>query len=452
MTVRQRIMSALAANAFGQAVTLASQIVLTPMFFRFWGAAKYGEWLMLSSIPAYLTMADLGIGSAAGNEMTMRASAGNHRGAQETFRGALLVSLLAGAVALTVGVVAGVLNFRYAVPATPHIPSAEAAAVLLVLALTVAIGFTGGVVSAGFRCGERNALGIVLSNTSRLLEALTMGALLLAGKSPLWLCAGGLCVKLLMLLAQMLWLVRIAPWRFTPYAAADKNLVKRLIAPSMGFLAFPLGNALALQGPILIIGYVFGGPAVAIFSAMRTLARLPIQITNVFNSSVWPEMSRAFGSGDMPMLRQLHRQTWGVTLFLTVGSGLGLCLLGPVVAHIWLGANVAYNAPLLNTLIAVTVVSATWNASSVVLAAINAHARMGLVYVLTNAATLGTAYLLTPHLGWSALLSCLLVAEVMLMAYVLPLVLATTADKLRPFVSFALVGGIRRLIPSRNFK
>jgi O-antigen/teichoic acid export membrane protein len=185
---------------------------------------------------------------------------------------------------------------------------------------------------------------------------------------------------------------------------------------------------------------------------MRTLARLPIQITNVFNSSVWPEMSRAFGSGDMPMLRQLHRQTWGVTLFLTVGSGLGLCLLGPVVAHIWLGANVAYNAPLLNTLIAVTVVSATWNASSVVLAAINAHARMGLVYVLTNAATLGTAYLLTPHLGWSALLSCLLVAEVMLMAYVLPLVLATTADKLRPFVSFALVGGIRRLIPSRNFK
>jgi hypothetical protein len=63
MSVRHRIYLALAAGAFGQFVTIGSQVLLTPLYFLYWGAAKYGEWLLISTIPAYLAMADFGIGS-----------------------------------------------------------------------------------------------------------------------------------------------------------------------------------------------------------------------------------------------------------------------------------------------------------------------------------------------------------------------------------------------------
>jgi O-antigen/teichoic acid export membrane protein len=446
MSVKQRIAQALAANAFGQGVTMGSQLLLTPMFFRYWGAGLYGEWLILSSIPAYLTMADMGIGSAAGNEMTMRAGAGNHAGAQQTYRGAHWVALGAGAIGLLIGLLLAAMATLWDVPKTHLISATDAGWIIALLSLGVGLSFQGGVISAGFRAAERNALGISLSNTSRLLEAVSMGLLLVLGFGPLIVCAVALAVKAVMLFIQHVWLQRLCPWLHHPPVPADRTLVRRLIAPSLGFMAFPLGNALALQGPILLIGQFMGGPAVAIFSATRTLARLPMQITNMFNASVWPEMSRAHGAANIPLLRSLHRNSWGLTLVLVLGSGLALLLLGPWIAKAWLGSAAHFDPLVLGFLVLLTVVSAIWNASSVVLAAINAHAGLGVRYVLVNAMCLGLAWALTPSWGWWGLLPTLVLAEVLLLAWVMPQVMTVTQDHMLAFVREGLIDGPRSLL------
>jgi len=236
-----------------------------------------------------------------------------------------------------------------------------------------------------------------------------------------------------MLLVQHLWLKAQCEWLFSPHVAADRQLVRRLIAPSLGFMAFPLGNALALQAPILIIGHALGGPAVAVFSAMRTLARLPMQIANAFNASVWPEMSRAHGAGDTALLRKLHRGSWAVALPLAAGAGLGLVLLGPWIGRLWLGAKVHVDPTVLLALVVVTVLSVVWNASSVVMAAINAHARLGALYVLANALCMGAAWWLTPTLQWWGLLPMLVLAELVLLLWVFPRVLQLTGDTVGQF-------------------
>lgn len=446
MSIQQRIMSGLAANTFGQAVTIGSQILLTPLFFKYWGAAKYGEWLILSSIPAYLSMADLGIGSAAGNEMTMRAGAGDRVGAQQTFRGAGLVFAGASVLVLLIGLLAAAYSYHSRQPGSSLIAPQEAALVMFGLSLSVLLGFGNGLVFAGFRCSEHNALGISLGNVSRLAEAVVMGALLIAQQSPVVLCFGALSAKLVTLGMQVVILRRLSPWLHHPRAPADKTLVKRLIGPSVGFMAFPLGHALALQGPILVIGAVLGSPAVAMFSAMRTLARLPVQITNIFNNSVWPEMSRAYGSGDLALLRSLHRGSWGLTLSLTLVAGLSLWLLGPWVAHLWLGPTGAYDGHVLMALIAASVISSVWTASYVVMAAINAHTRMGILFVIANAISLGSMYALAQALGWSGIFVPMLLAELVLMAWVLPQVIRTTQDSMAEFLRSAVVDGPRSIM------
>jgi O-antigen/teichoic acid export membrane protein len=453
MSVKQRIAHALAANAFGQAVTIASQLLLTPLYFRTWGAGLYGEWLILSSVPAYLTMADLGIGSAAGNEMTMRAGAGDHAGAQQTYRGAHWVAMGAGAIGLLVGLLLAAMAVVWHTPKTTLINPMDAGWIIATLSLGVGLSFQGGVISAGYRAAGRNALGISLSNTSRLLEAVSMGVMLVLGFGPLALCAVALLVKGVMQLVQHVWLQRICPWLHHPRVPADRTLVKRLIGPSLGFMAFPLGNALALQGPILIIGQFMGGPAVAIFSATRTLARLPMQITNVFNSSVWPEMSRAHGAGDTALLRTLHRGSWGVTVALITLSGTALVLMGPWVAHAWLGSKAHFEPLVLGLLVLVTMISATWNASSVVLAAINAHAGLGARYVLVNGLCLGLAWWLTPIFGWYGLLPALILAEVLLLAWIMPKVMTITKDHLATFMKSAAtqgLGGLQKIFKQKH--
>lgn len=437
MSVFGRIASALAANAFGQAVTIGSQLVLTPLFFWAWGAARYGEWLILSSIPAYLTMTDMGIGSAAGNEMTMRAGAGDHRAAQQTFWSALAVALGASLLAMILGSLAAALVWRFELPPTPHIPVSEAALILLALSVGVGLGFFGSVVSAGFRCCGRNALGITLANVGRLAEALTMGALLLAHHTPLTVSAAALAVKLFMLLLQGGVLLRVCPWLFSPGGRPELQIVRQLIRPAMGFLAFPLGDALALQGPILVIGAVFGGTGVAMFASLRTLARVPVQITNMFNSSLWPEISRAYGAGDLVLLRKLHRASWGVNLLLTSLLALGLVVIGAWVFRVWLGADAPFDSRVFAALMLVTVLSAVWHASSIVLVAINQHLLLGAIYATANAVCLGAAAALSPDLQWAGLFAALLAAELVLLAWVLPRVLRVTGDTWGPFLRCA---------------
>lgn len=445
MSVFKRVAAALAANAFGQVVTVGSLILLTPLFFRAWGATLYGEWLILSSIPAYLLMADLGIGTAAGNEMSMRAGAGDRRGAQQTFFGSLWLAVGTSMVVLLLGSMASLVAFHWRLPATPSLLPRDTVIILMGLSLAVGFAFVGGVLQAGFRCCERNALGIFLANLARLVDALVTGALLLIGQSPLWVCLWTLPVKLLLLLVQLGILRRVCPWLFAPGVSADTQILRRLIKPALGFLAFPLGNAIALQGPILIIGTVFGGASVAMFAALRTLARLPLQITNMFNWSVSPEMSRAFGAGDLQLLRRLHRAGYGVSFCIVVMSALGLELLGHALIRLWLGTHAPFDATVFAVLVLATVLTSIWSASWVVLAATNQHLRSGMVYVVVNALCIAAAAVAARLWGWTGLLLPMLLAEVLLLLWVSSTVLRTTGDSLRPFARAAAAESLGRI-------
>jgi O-antigen/teichoic acid export membrane protein len=434
MSVKQRILHALAANAFGQAVTVGTQLLLTPLFFAQWGAALYGEWLLLSALPAYLTMADLGIGSAAGNDMTMRAGANDRRGAQATYRGAFRVAAAVGLLTLLAGVALALGKFSFNTLPTPHIQPLEAALVVLALAANVALSFSVGVFGAGYRCAGLNATGIVIGNGGRLLEALAFAALLLLGHGPLALCGAMLVLKLMLIGFQMLHLRRVCPWLHEGDVSAEPGLVRRLLKPSLAFMAMPLAGALSLQGPIIVLGAALGGEAVALFAAMRTLSRIPMQLMNALNASVWPEMSRAFGAGDMALLRQLHRRSARITAALVAASCLGLGLLGETITHLWLGAQQTYQPSLLLWLVAIAGVSALWNASSIVLAATNQHGRMGVNMVLSSAVAIGLGSAFIGQLGQQGFLVILLTAEVAMLLTVLPQALQASGDSLAHFL------------------
>lgn len=46
---------------FNNSVNIIIQLVMIPIFISTWGKNNYGEWLILTTIPAYLTVSDLGV-------------------------------------------------------------------------------------------------------------------------------------------------------------------------------------------------------------------------------------------------------------------------------------------------------------------------------------------------------------------------------------------------------
>jgi len=438
MSIRQRIYLALAAGAFGQVVTIGSQILLTPLFFLHWGAAKYGEWLLISTIPAYLVMADFGVGSAAGNEMIMRAGAGDYEGAQRTFRGAIrlcgLVSIGVMAISVAVGIVCLWLN----IPNTRFIMPDEAAMLIFLFGLGVCLSFFLGAISTGFRCCGKNATGLFISNVSRLIETLAIALVLWLNFSPVLVCSTGLIVKLIFGIPQVLLLRSYSPWLFTPKYGADHTIVKRLIRPSLAFLAFPIGNAMALQVPLLVLGAVFGSAYVAIFSALRTLARIPIQVTNVFNASVWPEMATAYGAGNLVLLRKLHQNSWMMTMLLVTSSSIGIAFFGEVIVNTWLHKQGLYNEFLLQGLLLVSVLFSIWGVSSIVLTSMNSHAKMSMYYLAINSIGSFFSYLIAIYLGIQGFIYSLILVELITVVVILPMALNVSKDSLRNFISSIL--------------
>ncbi|MFC1490477.1 hypothetical protein ACFL6K_04635, partial [Candidatus Latescibacterota bacterium] len=58
--VKERLFKGIAANIVNKGIVVLTRIILPPLFLKTWGVIGYGEWLLLSSVVAYLSFADLG--------------------------------------------------------------------------------------------------------------------------------------------------------------------------------------------------------------------------------------------------------------------------------------------------------------------------------------------------------------------------------------------------------
>src|ERR1700728_3517045 len=68
---RKRLTLGFLSNWGSRAAGAMVQFVQVPVFLHFWSKPLYGEWLIVTSIPAYLRFSNIGFGSVASNEKTM---------------------------------------------------------------------------------------------------------------------------------------------------------------------------------------------------------------------------------------------------------------------------------------------------------------------------------------------------------------------------------------------
>ena len=69
----------LGSNSYGQLVSLVVQFATVPLLLTVWKVERYGLWLTLATVPAYLSMSDFGFAMAAANDMSMAVARGGYR-------------------------------------------------------------------------------------------------------------------------------------------------------------------------------------------------------------------------------------------------------------------------------------------------------------------------------------------------------------------------------------
>ena len=169
MSIR-RIGWGIVAQTYSQGVTVLLQLVTTPLLVAIWGASEYGSWMVVSALPAYFVLLDLGFSQIAANDMSTKIAHNDIVGARKTFESLVGIFFIVIIPVLVVcAAVAYVLPFdQVAKDQAASVQSHRIAIVALIG--YVALSLLSGVVSAALRAEGLFGLMIVLNTTSRLLE------------------------------------------------------------------------------------------------------------------------------------------------------------------------------------------------------------------------------------------------------------------------------------------
>jgi O-antigen/teichoic acid export membrane protein len=244
----RRFIRGLGATALGPVVTAAIQLGPVPLLIHSWGPAKYGDWLLLSAIPSYLSLTDLGFGDASGSDMTVRVAAGDRDGALRTFQSswALFIAISATVILLACSTVWWAPWQHWL--RLSSLSSTQAATVILILAIYAVIAQQAGILESGFRCDGNFAIGVSYITMLRLVEAIFACAVGILTKNLAYVALTYLVTRCVSLVGYGLLLHRLSPWISLGFRHARMSSVRELIPPAAGFVALPLGYAINLQG------------------------------------------------------------------------------------------------------------------------------------------------------------------------------------------------------------
>lgn len=425
--VIQRLRKGLGAQGFRQVANLFIRLAEVPLFLSFWGAERYGEWLMVAAIPSYLAMADGGFTGTTQHEMAMRSGAGDRTGALAAFQSTWVLLLILSAVLMGLTFLATTLLPLDHWLKLKSMDGEALTIVILLLAGHVVLNFQSGLVYGGYSCEGRYARGIILWTWMHLFDFAGLALAIVLGGGPVAAATGFLAGRALGLLLFLVDLPRVAPWLSYGWSHASQAQMVRLLRPSLATMAFPLGDALNVQGMRLVIGVILGPVAVAVFSSMRTLCRSAMKPISVVALLIEPEMALAYGADNRALIKELFLRSSQVTVWLVLPACLLLWLFGEQIFQIWTRGEIALDAPLYLWLLLASAANSLWYIALMVPYATNRHGRVAVFSVAANSGMLLIAGFFMTWIGLPGSGIAVLFAELAMAVWVLPIAFSQSA-------------------------
>jgi len=293
----------------------------------------------------------------------------------------------------------------------PGIETTNQRVALAAMSFSVLLSLFGGLSEATFKATERYATGTMLGNYARLGEwSGSMLGLILAGSFSA-VALSALTMKLIGVIAGMLMASKGNHGLKWGFHAADRAEIHTMVKPAVSFMAFPLANALSLQGVTLIVGALFGPVSVAIFNTYRTIARLAVQVTAILSHAVWPEFSRLYGQGAMSALQNLYRRTSLLAAGQAILLSLIIYFVSPLLLRLWTHGAIAFIPSLMLWMLLYAAVAGTWHIPRVLLMSTNQHISLAYWSLASGVLIVGLAWIMGHTFNLNGVAISMLIGE-----------------------------------------
>ncbi len=396
--IQATILNSIGANSFGQILGLFYQILAVPLYINTWGISLYGQWLLLSTIPGYLAIGDIGFVSAAANDMTILTAKNQHYQALKVFQ-SIQAMILSISILVLMAIVGLILLMPSLFSQSRLIDAQDFSIIVFCLSAYSLLALQEGLLNAGFRAGRLFTFSLWLGNIQRIVEVGSILTALVFKWSPVEISILMLLIKVISLAICKICLSKRVPWIHFGFSHASWLEIRRLMQPAFSFMAFPAANAIKNQGTITLIGAMLGASEVVIFSSVRTICNSGLQLVKIIQHSCWPEVSSAFAKKNIQLIQKMNVLICGLAFWLGLLILFGLLLFGNTILTYWTLGEIQAPFLLLLVMCLGNFAAGIWSGGSTIMMAINHHSRLGIYYLLSTISMLSVVLFLGQRLG-----------------------------------------------------
>lgn len=428
--IQNRIIKGLGANFLGRVINLASRILLVPLFLKAWGVDIYGEWLLLSSITAYLSLTDFGGQLYIVNRLTQAYAQNDIPLFRKVLHTGMALFLILPCIAFVVFII-----FVLLIPPESllQISKTEHTVVILVLALLAfqfVFAMPQGILLGIYRAVGMLPRGVMLGNLMQFLQlTLIAGGLWLGGDMVLIACLQISPFLFVALIAIRDLKRRFPQFEIVSLKGAELATGRTFVKPSLHFFLIQIAQAVSIQGTILVVGALLDPVKVVLFSTLRTISNTMRQLLGMVVFSAWPEMTRLDVVQHPDKLKILFRAILRSTLAgATVFIGI-FHFFGGEIYHLWLGPAVEYRQELMDLFLLYIFQFIFWSACGNLLMATNRHHTLSKILLFSSLFSIVLAYVGGQHFGLAGVISGMILGDLVLPFWAVPCLLNKYQDQ-----------------------
>jgi O-antigen/teichoic acid export membrane protein len=349
MSEKRILLTNTLANGTAQFASLASALIFMPMLLRTFGLEQYGLYMLATSIGAYASVLDLGVGTSLTKMIAESDATGGREHSRRLAAAGLVFYLAIGLVAATLlAIVAFYAGSIFKVGPESALLLRNLLLVNAVAALWAWPGNTSISILAGFQrytLTARTTLVVVLANAACTL------AVIVTGTGPLALAVAGAAVGLLATGFNALLAYRELGHSSGGAFVAPLSTLQRILSFSWPVFVIQVATLIVYQQTDrIVLGVFLGATAIALYEAAGKFLGLVSQVVTFANSSVMPMASNLDAAGRHDMLHHLIFRGSRITVAIVAPIVLTMMMLSKPLLTGWLGpgfSSQAVNASIL---------------------------------------------------------------------------------------------------------
>jgi O-antigen/teichoic acid export membrane protein len=335
---RRIIHSTVAATA-ARGLNLFVGFISVPLAVGYLGRERYGVWITISSLLAFLSFTDFGLGSSLLNALATAHGRDDRREAQRYVASAFwLLATMAIVLWLPfAGASHWIAAQLFSGNGTSSLLSEAAPAVFIAITIFF-LNFPLTLFAQVLSAHQQNAIVNICAMITAIMSLIAIIIVVSCKAGLIWLVLSYSGCGLLVNLISSIWLFGYAkPWLKPSIRAVDSTIARKLLGTGWMFLAVSVFWMINSQTDNLIISHFLGPGAVTPYSIAFRLFSYTVVFQSFAAFALWPAYAEARARNDFQWIRSAFRANVLFSLVSSVPLAILFIIFGQQIIRLWAG-------------------------------------------------------------------------------------------------------------------